>query len=303
MNTTSFDYNNFRIGNLSFDFKNIIAQGGLLYPRLILPINLSLKKTDVNDSKLPRFIITTVLSELFVEGISFKIADSIPILSCFEFLKTYDLDRTFSFDFPLDNQKLKAIEASRTGDIEFKLTISFQIAIQSVLNPNAEDLDKIYFIDNFQSQSLQLQIEIPQSHWIKNVLPNLGQGEFFVIELPKGDKTIEKAWELLEEAELSFGNWNSKGVFGNCREIGVHLDLRIKLKFGKDSFTYSERWGRAYGNFKHWASLDLHLEDNGQSQKKYSAEELKTQKIDAQHLILNSKLLIKYAEELLNEQT
>ena len=165
------------------------------------------------------------------------------------------------------------------------------------------------------------EVKISSSDWIHDYAPVLGLGEYFIVEIPTGEKIIEKAWKDVEDAEKSFRDWNSKGVYANCREVGKVLDKIIKEKFGKDSFTYNERWGRAYLRFFNYlASLDLHLEEmRGREWKDliknlpagfphpkryadYSNDEIKRfGKADAEHLIVVTKALIKYAEELLKE--
>ncbi|RJS83178.1 hypothetical protein CW713_04225, partial [Methanophagales archaeon] len=77
-------------------------------------------------------------------------------------------------------------------------------------------------------------------------------------------------------------------------------DKIVKEKFGKDSFNYRERWGRAYSRFEHLASLDLHLEHLKQEQ--YMTGDVKIGKDDAEHILIVTKLLIKYVEELLGEE-
>lgn len=152
-------------------------------------------------------------------------------------------------------------------------------------------------------QTLIGEKTISSSDWINDYAPKLELGEFFIVEIPKGEKIIEKAWNYVEKAEESYRRWDTKGVYANCREVGVLLDGIMKEKFGKDNFVYEERWGRTYGRFKNisfneFASLDLHLED---IKKKYSAQDIKISKADAEHILIVTKALIKYAEELLKE--
>ena len=170
-------------------------------------------------------------------------------------------------------------------------------------------------------QPLEESLRIPSTDWIHDYSPVLGLGEYFVVEIPKGKETIEEAWSYIEKAEECFRKWDTKGVYANCREVGKLLDKIIKEKFGKDSFTYNERWGRAYLRFFNYlASLDLHLEEmRGREWKDliknlpagfphpkryadYSNDEIKRfGKADAEHILIVTKSLVKYAEELLEE--
>jgi len=172
-----------------------------------------------------------------------------------------------------------------------------------------------------REQLLKKDVKIHSPDWIYDYAPNLGMGEYFVVEIPKGEKAIKEAWDYVEKAEKCFKTWDIPGVCNNCREIGKVLDKKIKKEFGEHSFTYNERWGRAYLRFFNFlVSLGLHLEDmEGKnweelikdipkgfpSPKKYAdypANEVKRfGKADAEHILTVTKLLIKYAEELLKE--
>ncbi|MCL0058789.1 hypothetical protein M1O19_01095 [Dehalococcoidia bacterium] len=154
-------------------------------------------------------------------------------------------------------------------------------------------------------QGLRKETSISSSDWIHDYAPKLGLGEYFIVEIPKGMQIVQQAWGYVESAEECFRRWDTKGVYANCRETGSLLDRTIKNKFRKDSFIYGERWGRTYKRFKNlsfeeFASLNLHLEDIKKSQK-YSPEDVKIGKADAEHILIVTKGLIKYAEELLQE--
>ena len=158
---------------------------------------------------------------------------------------------------------------------------------------------------SMKKRLLKEEKTISSSDWINDYAPKLELGEYFIVEIPKGKKIIEEAWSYIEKAEECFRRWDTKGVYGNCRETGSLLDRTIKEKFGKDSFIYEERWGRTYKRFKNssfsdFASLDLHLEDIKKSPK-YSSEDIKIGKADAEHILIVTRALIKYAEELLRE--
>jgi len=171
-------------------------------------------------------------------------------------------------------------------------------------------------------QPLKGSLRIPSMDWIHDYAPKFGLGEYFVVEIPKGKKIIAEAWSYVEKAEECFRRWDIGGVCDNCRKAGDVLNKKIETEFGKDSFTYNERWGRAYLRFFNYlVSLGLHLEDmEGKSWEElikslpegfphpkrradYPHDELKRfGKADAEHILTITKLLIKYAEELLEER-
>lgn len=147
-------------------------------------------------------------------------------------------------------------------------------------------------------QTLKKAVTIRSSDWIHDYAPVLQLGEYFIVEIPKGDKTIEQGWKYIDKAEESFRDWKTKDVYANCREAGALLDRTIGQKFRKKSFIYKERWGRAYGRFEKAASLNLHLEDIRQ---RYPEEDIIISRTDAEHILITTKTLIKLAEELIRE--
>ena len=144
---------------------------------------------------------------------------------------------------------------------------------------------------------MKKDIRIPSTDWIHDYSPKLEIGEYFVVEIPKGKKEIEGAWNYIEKAEECFRTWDTKGVFANCREIGELLNKTVSDKF-KNSPTI-KKWKRAIEKFKYSASLDLHLEDIKEEKPK---GDIKIGKAGAEHILIITKALIKYAEEILKEK-
>lgn len=152
-------------------------------------------------------------------------------------------------------------------------------------------------------QNLKGHVEITIADWLQDFAPKLGLGEYFIVEIPAGEKTIKKAWDYLEQAEECYRHWDVDGAFAKCRDAGRSLDTKMKEELGKDSFGYKERWGRSYlrfntVSFSHVASLGLHREELG---KKYPSGEVRIGKADTEHLLIITKALVKLAEEILNE--
>ena len=147
-----------------------------------------------------------------------------------------------------------------------------------------------------REQLLKKDVRIPSTDWIHDYAPKLEIGEYFVVEIPKGEKVIEEAWDYVEKAEECFRTWDTKGVFANCREVGKLLDKIVSNKF-KNSPAI-KKWKRAIEKFNYSASLDLHLEDIKEEKPKGDVE---IKRGEAEHILIITKALIKYAEELLKE--
>jgi len=147
-----------------------------------------------------------------------------------------------------------------------------------------------------REQLLKRDITISSVDWIYDYVPKFGMGEYFIIEIPKGEKIIKEAWDYVEKAEECFRTWDTKGVFANCREVGKLLDKIVSNKF-KNSPAI-KKWKRAIEKFNYSASLDLHLEDIKEEKPKGDVE---IKRGEAEHILIITKALIKYAEELLKE--
>lgn len=143
------------------------------------------------------------------------------------------------------------------------------------------------------------EIIIKSSDWVHDYSPLIGLGEYFIVEIPKGDIILEKAWTYIQKAEECFKQWDDKGAFVNCREIGVFLDKEIKKNTEKKSFDRN-KWDRMYNHFNSYASMNLHVEDFC---KKSGIDESTVffDRNDVETLILKTKILIKYAENLINK--
>jgi hypothetical protein len=282
---------------IQVDPVSIRAEGSPDYMRLIIPLDL-----DLHPRVDKPFGIMDIRSSLFIRNREGKIADTLPLANLNTVSITQDVKLPCNLEFPLDAYRITSLENKRQGgDLTINLMLTFIVGIYEPLSEIIDIQKAINILTEISSYNNRLTIGIPQSHWVKNVLPSLGYSEYYLVEIPKGDKLITDAWNYLNKADNAFSRWDTKGVFDNCREAGVLLDSMIKDKFGKDNFTYKERWGRGYANFNSWASLDLHHEDL-KKQTKYSSDEIKTSKADAEHLLIVAKSLVKYAEELLKEK-
>lgn len=157
-------------------------------------------------------------------------------------------------------------------------------------------------VEHFETK---FEAKIASSDWINDIAPVLGLGEFFVVEIPKGERTLKDAWAYVDLAEKSLMRWDTKSICANCRNAGDLLDQTLKVSLGESSFAYKERWGRAFArlqgrtSFKDQASIDLHIED---FKKTYPPEQVKISVADAEYLIIVTKALIKLAQHLISEK-
>lgn len=147
-----------------------------------------------------------------------------------------------------------------------------------------------------------IQVTIPRSHWTDNVYPSLGGREVFVIEIPKGKKSIEVAWTKIEDAKDAYENWNVEGASIACREAADAMDRAVREHYGSGSCVYEQRWQRAYDGVEHQASFAGHFQQIKEEANCERPEELRVGQADLECLIIRTQSLLKYAEALLRER-
>lgn len=293
MSDRSFTLDRYSIGTIHIDPLKVTAKGDAFYPRLIVPIYLNnLKPLPLKDKEIA-YVIVSAQATLLLDGSSVtEISEAITLSTPVDVNYQRHSDQ-YQFEFPLDYLRIKHIEEKRRDDANFKCYLRFLVA--KYLLDNAVKRQNMI---EYESVNETIEICIPQSNWIKKIIPNLGYFDYFIIEMPKRKNIIPKVDILLERADKAFLNWDTKSVFVHCREIGSLLENTLKKHYGKYDFNYCERWSRAYVKFNHHASLDLHLENISGS---YVGQVIEIKKNDAELLLINTKALIKYAEELLQD--
>src|SRR5260370_28570464 len=146
-----------------------------------------------------------------------------------------------------------------------------------------------------------MYMEVAQSKWAGKILPALGTNALFIVEIPTRNEHIAGAWSLIEQGEKAIDRWDTKAVFAHCREAATALTGVVEKHHSHNSFLRDERWNRAVKEFRHFASLDLHLEDI-KAKGSHSTEHVHIGKPDAECLLIFVKALAKYAEELLRTE-
>ena len=271
---------------VSIDPAKISANAGLEYPRLIIPVRLDLNPIKESNARSTNYIILDTKAELFLADKNLKISDSISGSYPYKVF-TERLNITYNLEFILNYKSISKIEEYRSDNLALQLNLKFAIALYEQ-----------NFIDAIDNSYTQIRFQIEQSYWVKNILPNLNFGEYFIIEIPKGDKLINDAWDYISKADDCYGRWDTKGVFANCREMGSLLDRVVKEKLSNNPNT--SKWERSFSKFSHFVSLFLHVED---AKRNKTNEEIIVNKNDAEHILINAKALLKYAENLLRERS
>lgn len=279
----------------------IKGEGWRAYPRLTVPVRIRLAAPLTGKEDGSQEFVMAGRCGLYIPDLKDKVADGM-LLDLGQPVNAGS-DAGLRFEFPLDPLRVRLIEEHRKGDL--RLRFGFQLSMLggkstpfpiaggvSITGHSAIDPHALYaHIEN---------VTIPQSHWVKNVLPAWELFDYFLVEVPRGAATIVAAWKYVASAEAAFSQWDMKSLAANCREVERVLDAALKESLGAKHLDYSVKWTRARRHFEHLMSWPLHAEDIG---RRHEGVLLEATKADGEFLLLATKALVKYAEELLAQKS
>lgn len=177
----------------------------------------------------------------------------------------------------------------------------FHLTIKTSLTLCFDELtdDRVH---KFERLRENIVLTIPRSTWADKIYPKLGGPDVFVIEIPRGERSIEDAWKKIEAAEKAYGNLDIQGVYSNCREALKILDRRVKEHLGAKSCNYTLRWKRAYSDAENHASFGLHQDEIKNRANCEQPEHFILTRADMDAVLLRTQSLLKLAEALVQER-
>jgi hypothetical protein len=223
------------IARVALDPAKARGAGGPGYPRLIFGLNWKLSAH--GNSGGDQWIVSAS-AKLFVGQDYDRIADS--LVSHLHFsLKAIESEGTSELEFPLDRYRIELLEQRRNGgDINLRMDIHIVHARFGERvhfgKPDAKLLPTALDFEIPSQTSVNLQV--PQSVWIKTVLPGLGYGVIHVLEFPAvaldACNKLEKPYAALQRAHTKFTAGEYDEAIWQCRTA---VDpLRTELKKIKD---------------------------------------------------------------------
>ncbi len=142
------------------------------------------------------------------------------------------------FKFELNQRALEFIEKTRTGDIQFKLELDFQIQLKSLTGIDASGRSA----EGTFVERTYLQPIVPKSIWAEKILKSLGYRSFTLIEIPLHHSLLEEAYEGIvaefKEAEQYFLKQDYNKTIAHCRSTMDALTRNLtKIKKNEPSET------------------------------------------------------------------
>ncbi len=148
---------------------------------------------------------------------------------------------TIVLTIPLDAYRLQHIEERRVGNVSLQFTFSFLLA-KHFQAPRRQMHSPI---ERFDTSWVQLTVPIAQSHWVDNVLPGLGYGKIYLVEVPTPAKaigeTIAKTVEDFQKAQQYMLHGDYNHVLGSCRNALERLSNAKKYEGGKEKPSFADK--------------------------------------------------------------
>lgn len=223
------------------DSTAVRGDGGVEYPRLIVPIKLKVLPLKDPGRGGQDLLLLNFNAQLFVEGRNSKIADSTQ--KSFQVLvEGYELEPRLDLEFVLDRFRVERIEQLRKKDISFRL--DFQLAFGTFgpptryqHQPSKTGPASAERISNLGVLEANLNLTVPQSIWVDRILLGLGFGVIQLLEIPvislEQCQALQHSWQALKRADEQFRLGDYDEAVGLCRTA---VDpIRNKLKKLKEA--------------------------------------------------------------------
>lgn len=294
----SITLNNKDLCRIGLNHKNIHGRGGVHSPSLMIQPKMTMcSLANIYANGDCHYSITSLSGWAVLEKGPHR--ENIPLVNFTVpevIAKSYMFygEQYFKIYLVLDPLRTSLIEDVRQGgDVKLKLEGSASLSVQRVEN-NEHGLYPIGVIC-YETAELRLDVEIPQSYWVKTILPQLGWGEFILIETRTDASVLDTAHEYLNKAQKAFDNWDMASVAVNCREMVKTLNRSLSQRLGKTNPSYSVNWNKAaFGKAEEFMSLGQHESDISAGKKlSYSFT-----RADAEFAISYARILMRYAQEL-----
>jgi hypothetical protein len=207
---------------LSIEVTSVKGEGGVLSPRLVVLLKLDFA-SGWHQTTEPDFAIFGAFGTIsFIDPVQ-RLADLIPCVEPQHVMNGFM--RTYSLEFPLDQRGLDWIENRRHGDVGLRIDIRFHIGAHELVR-SGQGIALSARI-SFENLPAQFDLQVPQSHWVNQVLPGLGYGEVRVVEIPLSSPEsipdFPHAVDELLAAQRYFRTGDNDKAVAHCRSALEHI--------------------------------------------------------------------------------
>jgi hypothetical protein len=219
-----------------------------------------------------------------------------------------DLGRNLlNVEVPLDQNRLAVIERERNGG-DVRLRLEFELIADELIElkripDRAGHPAGVWGLMNHHRLYAKPEIVIPQSIWLKQILPNTGYGTIQIIELPVVPVGKSSRFKTACDALLQAQQFHAKGYYddavGKCRLAlePFFEDNEERKKILKRS--WETRLGKATYDWLNASFLAIKNPTN----KPHHSPNPHYLRLDSQMLLSVTTALVVYAIEALEEST
>lgn len=278
---------------------DVRSVGGPVYPQLIFPLQLE----TVPQQGLKELRISAVRAHLNTQNLG-RIGTAVPTTMPLRFSnmaspKTFQI----TIEIPLDLYRAQKIEANRQQNGMLQLDCSLDYV--AIWKRNASPLRPLPDPIEMSTMVQRIEIVIPQSEWIANILPGLGCNSVRLIEIPMPATTtaigFEKSVLAVEKAQQRFNLGLYDDAAAQCRIAldpffdqekkpdGSGTMLKLKKSWEARLGEATHRWLGEASNAVRWATNPVHHSPSARFDR-----------FEAQMLLMITTTLISYAARTLD---
>jgi hypothetical protein len=241
------------IGTVTINAEWISGQGGSAFPQLNVLLDISLKSAEVQnrmgtgmsiptgEDPIQDYTLHQIYGTLFfISGGDLRGPIAFHSLPLSLFSRPATKGQVV-LNIPLNVYQLRQIEEQRIGDISLKFDFTFEfakhypVARQQVFAP----------IEKFETNFLSMTVTLPRSVWVDKVLPGLGYGKIYLVEVPTPEKsiggTIIKAVEEFQLAQQHMLQGDYNKVLNHCRNALERLSNARKYEGSKENPSFADK--------------------------------------------------------------
>jgi len=217
--------------NVRIDPTDIRGEGKPNYPHLILPVRLSLNPMKRQPNPDQMFVLLSARSTITLIGQQSPFAEAINLIH--QKIRYPNAQVVMNASFALDAQRIKSIEEDRKGNLKIHMTLEFHVIPCETLElqKNGKPVAVDVLSPDVETQTTALQFEIPRSHWVDNVLSEMGALSLVSIEIPAVQNLIgpefSKALVELEHAQKYYYAGDHDKAVAHCRTALEPLKTRL----------------------------------------------------------------------------
>jgi hypothetical protein len=240
---------------ISWDVQKLQALGGNVWPRLFLQVPLTIRpiKQEEQSNKGNKLLVSPI-SVIQTSGLFYvNPLDCISaILPYYPSIRTYangkEGNGQVNLEIPISPSLLTAIEGVRKGsDLRCRIRLDILVAMHQEEIPHTDYRVGSPIVCIEQSQQW-LEFTIPQSQWAIDLLPKLGYGSRYVLEIPipeiPAKEGYTRALKKLEEAWSAYRQGSDAEVLKLCYNLWEAFVKELNLGNEPDQNAFDNYLGQ-----------------------------------------------------------